>query len=103
MKKKYGFMSMPRGGDEINIIKDPIQEDDDLKNRNYGWPKATYGINYSGSQITKNRGKPGDRTYIHIFLGCLVAKKLKGIPRRKVRSSELFHCTVTHFRDFRHP
>ncbi len=49
----------PRGGDEINIIKDPIQEDDDLKNRNYGWPKATYGINYSGSQITKNKTLEG--------------------------------------------
>ena len=43
----------PRGGDEINIIKDPIKDEDVLKDRNYGWPKATYGINYSGSEITK--------------------------------------------------
>tara|TARA_B100001093_G_scaffold40652_1_gene34548 strand:- start:91 stop:1233 length:1143 start_codon:yes stop_codon:yes gene_type:complete len=43
----------PRGGDEINIIKDPIEGEDGLKDRNYGWPKATYGINYSGSEITK--------------------------------------------------
>ena len=43
----------PRGGDEINIIKNPIKGEDGLKVRNYGWPKATYGINYSGSEITK--------------------------------------------------
>jgi glucose/arabinose dehydrogenase len=43
----------PRGGDEINIIKNPIEGEDVLKERNYGWPKATYGINYSGSEITK--------------------------------------------------
>ena len=45
----------PRGGDEINIIKNPIEGEDALKDRNYGWPKATYGINYSGSEITKNQ------------------------------------------------
>ena len=49
----------PRGGDEINIIKDPIKGEDGLKDRNYGWPKATYGINYSGSEITKNKTLEG--------------------------------------------
>ena len=32
-----------RGGDEINVIE---------KGANYGWPIATYGIDYSGAQIT---------------------------------------------------
>lgn len=33
----------PRGGDEINIVE---------RGANYGWPIATYGIDYSGAQIT---------------------------------------------------
>ncbi|MDZ7629237.1 MAG: PQQ-dependent sugar dehydrogenase [Parvularculaceae bacterium] len=33
----------PRGGDEINIIE---------KGANYGWPLATYGIDYSGARVT---------------------------------------------------
>jgi glucose/arabinose dehydrogenase len=39
----------PRGGDEINIIKKGI---------NYGWPKITYGINYSGTTITDKTAAP---------------------------------------------
>tara|TARA_B100001939_G_scaffold254159_1_gene221083 strand:- start:920 stop:2065 length:1146 start_codon:yes stop_codon:yes gene_type:complete len=49
----------PRGGDEINIIKDPKTDEDPVRDRNYGWPKATYGINYSGSEITKNKTLDG--------------------------------------------
>ena len=43
----------PRGGDEINIIR----ESDTIYNnaivtRNYGWPLASYGLNYSGTKFT---------------------------------------------------
>lgn len=37
----------PRGGDEINIPK---------AGKNYGWPLATYGINYSGFDIPEAQG-----------------------------------------------
>jgi glucose/arabinose dehydrogenase len=33
----------PKGGDEINILK---------KGGNYGWPLASFGVNYNGSTIT---------------------------------------------------
>jgi glucose/arabinose dehydrogenase len=38
----------PRGGDEINIPQ---------KGKNYGWPLATHGINYSGLPIPEAKGK----------------------------------------------
>lgn len=37
----------PKGGDEINII---------AKGANFGWPIATYGINYSGLKIPEAQG-----------------------------------------------
>jgi len=42
----------PRGGDELNIIR---------RGENYGWPVATYGINYSGIPITDSPSAPGMR------------------------------------------
>jgi glucose/arabinose dehydrogenase len=46
----------PQGGDEINII---------IKGRNYGWPKASYGINYSGTKFTDKTTIAGMENPIH--------------------------------------
>ncbi|WP_031242250.1 PQQ-dependent sugar dehydrogenase [Advenella kashmirensis] len=40
----------PRGGDEVNIPE---------PGKNYGWPLATYGINYSGLPIPEAKGTDG--------------------------------------------
>ncbi len=46
----------PRGGDEINIID---------KGENYGWPLASFGINYSGTKFTDKTSIAGMIDPIH--------------------------------------
>lgn len=40
----------PKGGDEVNLL---------VAGSNYGWPLATYGINYSGAMISPYTDYPG--------------------------------------------
>lgn len=40
----------PRGGDEINIL---------VEGQNYGWPVATYGVDYTGALVTPYTSYPG--------------------------------------------
>ena len=40
----------PKGGDEVNVIE---------AGENYGWPAATYGVNYSGARVSPHETLPG--------------------------------------------
>ena len=61
MMEKFGSMSMDlEVVMKLTYYKIILNLDEDpLEDRNYGWPKATYGINYSGSEITKNKKLEG--------------------------------------------
>lgn len=48
----------PRGGDEINIVE---------RQKNYGWPLTSYGINYNGVTITDKTTMEGIQAPVHYW------------------------------------
>ena len=48
----------PRGGDEVNIPQ---------KGKNYGWPLATWGIDYNGSRVPESKGSHVEGTEQPVF------------------------------------
>lgn len=48
----------PKGGDEVNVVK---------SGTNYGWPVASFGVNYSGAQVTPFQTVKGMQAPIKVW------------------------------------
>jgi glucose/arabinose dehydrogenase len=57
----------PRGGDELNRT---------LAGLNYGWPKVTYGVEYSGKTISESATAPGIEPPVHYWVPSIATSGL---------------------------
>lgn len=71
----------PRGGDEINLIE---------KNKNYGWPIASYGKSYFTNEIKykKNHVKSGYQEPIFSFVSAIGISELIKLPNNFIKNYE---------------
>jgi glucose/arabinose dehydrogenase len=57
----------PKGGDELNRT---------LAGFNYGWPKVSYGVEYSGATISKSPTAPGIEPPVHYWVPSIATSGL---------------------------
>ncbi len=68
----------PKGGDELNLV---------LKDKNYGWPKVSYGTNYlrnnggDGSAYSINHEKNGFKEPVFAFVPSIGISSLNKCPK----------------------
>lgn len=107
----------PRGGDEINIPQ---------SGKNYGWPKASYGVHYSGVPIKDEHARQGFEEPIYywtpsiapsgmvfytgsqfpgwrgsLFIGALAGRHVSRLPTngKRILGEEQFLMDTARFRD----
>ena len=56
-----------RGGDELNLLQ---------PGKNYGWPKATYSMEYTGPEISPDRSLPGMEDPKVVWTPCIAPSGL---------------------------
>jgi glucose/arabinose dehydrogenase len=57
----------PQGGDELNV---------DRAGRNYGWPKITYGREYTGGKVSDYTALPGMEQPVHYWVPSIATSGL---------------------------
>lgn len=67
----------PKGGDELNRIK---------RGANYGWPLATYGINYDGSIITSDTTIEGAEDPVYYWVPSIAPCGMNFYVSDKIKS-----------------
>ena len=67
----------PRGGDELNVLQ---------IGGNYGWPLASYGINYIGTKFTNKTSIDGMVDPLHYWVPSIAPSGLIQVVKSKYKS-----------------